>query len=135
MSGCSNSGASVKTDWAERRRRREQGGRDAERAAALWLTLKGYRVLATRAKTAAGEIDLIAIKGNILAFIEVKARARRATAIEAVTPGARRRIEQAARIWCTSRRGMEKRNWRFDIIAVTPGRLPEHLRDAWRAES
>lgn len=125
----------MKTDGTQNRKLREQGGRDAERAAALWLTLKGYRILDRRAKTGAGEIDLIALRGNILAFIEVKARRRRDTAIEAVTPGARKRIEQAARIWCTRRRGMETRNWRFDIVAVTPGRLPEHIRDAWRAES
>lgn len=121
------------TDWTLQRRLREQGGRRAEARAALWLQLKGYRILDRRARTPAGEIDLVALKGNILAFVEVKARSRWEAAVEAVTPQLRRRVEQAARMWCARRRGMEQRNWRFDIVAVMPGKLPRHLRDAWRA--
>lgn len=124
-----------RADWSKLRQRRERGGRDAETAAALWLQLKGYRILERRARTPACEIDLVALKGNILAFVEVKARSERDRAIEAVTPQLRKRIEQAARLWCSRRRGMEKRNWRFDIIAIAPGRLPHHLRGAWRAEA
>jgi putative endonuclease len=123
-----------KPDWTQLRQRRERGGRDAEAAAALWLQLKGYRILERRARTPACEIDLVALRGNILAFIEVKARATHDSAIESVTPQLRARIRQAAHQWCARRRGMENRNWRFDIIAIAPGRLPLHMRDAWRGE-
>jgi putative endonuclease len=98
------------------------------------LQLKGYRILDRRARTPAGEIDLVAARGRILAFVEVKARTRREAALEAVTPQLRQRLEQAAAQWAQKRRGMNALNWRFDIVTVTPGRWPEHLRDAWRAE-
>lgn len=118
-----------------RRRERERQGRRAENVAALWLQLKGYRILARRARTPGGEIDLIARRGAVLAFVEVKARARRESAIEAVLPGARKRIEDAARVWGAGRRGADQLNWRFDVIAIVPGKLPHHLRDAWRPQS
>ncbi len=116
------------------RRLRERKGRRAENAAALWLQLKGYRILDRRARTPACEIDLIAVKKNMLVFIEVKMRARQETALESVTPQLRRRIEQAARIWTTSRHKLQKHVWRFDIVLLSPGRFPRHMRDAWRAE-
>lgn len=117
-----------------RRRRIEQGGRRAETLAALWLQMKGYRILDRRARTPQGEIDLVAMRGRILAFVEVKARAELDAAHIAVTPQLRARIEQAARTWCSRRRGMGQKTWRFDIIAMAPGRWPRHVRDAWRAE-
>jgi putative endonuclease len=115
-----------------RRRERERQGRRAENLAALWLQLKGYRILARRARTPGGEIDLIARRGKTLAFIEVKARARRAGDFEAAPPDAHRRIEASARVWGAGRRGADQLNWRFDVIAIVPGQLPHHLRDAWR---
>lgn len=124
------------TDRRTRERRaRERAGRRAEAAAALWLQLKGYRILDRRARTPHGEIDLVALRGNILAFVEVKARTRLEAALEAATPEVRRRVERAARLWAGRRRGMESRNWRFDVIAIAPGRLPRHLRDAWRPDA
>ena len=115
------------------RRLRERKGRRAENAAALWLQLKGYRILDRRARTPACEIDLIAVKKNMLVFIEVKLRARQDAALESVTPALRRRIEQAARIWATSRHKLRDHVWRFDIMLLSPGKFPRHMRDAWRA--
>lgn len=123
------------TSFTRQRQRRERGGRQAETAAALWLQLKGYRILERRARTPACEIDLVAVRGRSLIFIEVKARRTEAAAIEAVTPQLRRRLEDAARQWVSLRRGLEGHLWRFDIVAMAPGRLPRHIRDAWRAES
>src|SRR5437762_972825 len=94
----------------QQRRAREQAGRRAEASAALWLQLKGYRILDRRARTPHGEIDLVALRGNILAFVEVKARKERQAALEAATPELRRRVERAARMWAGRRRGMEFRN-------------------------
>src|SRR3712207_8606209 len=58
-----------------KRRRAEQGGRRAERLAALWLQLKGWKILGRRVRTPVGEVDLVARRGRTVAFVEVKARA------------------------------------------------------------
>lgn len=117
------------------RRVREQQGRRAENAAALWLRLKGYSILARRVRTPACEIDLIAARKNMLVFVEVKSRATQDKALESVTPDLRRRIEQAARLWVSARPKLQSHLWRFDIVLLAPGRLPRHMRDARRAEN
>lgn len=117
------------------RRLREQKGRRAENAAALWLQLKGYRILGRRIRTPACEIDLIATRKNLLTFVEVKFRSTETAALESVTPALRRRLEQAARIWVSGRPKLQAHLWRFDIMLITPGGLPRHIRDAWRAEN
>uniref|UniRef100_UPI0025F8626B YraN family protein n=1 Tax=uncultured Hyphomicrobium sp. TaxID=194373 RepID=UPI0025F8626B len=60
---------------SEQRRTRERRGHTAEWAAAIALMVKGYRILARREKTPLGEIDLIAVRGRRVAFVEVKRRA------------------------------------------------------------
>ena len=75
-----------------KRRKAEQGGRRAERLAAWWLRLKGWHILAMRARTPVGEIDLIARRGRTLAFIEVKARATEAGAAIALDEYRLRRV-------------------------------------------
>ncbi|MBI1340650.1 YraN family protein [bacterium] len=117
------------------RRRLERGGRRAERIAAFWLVLKGYRILASRARTPVGELDLVARRGRLLVFAEVKARPTLEAALSGVTPTSRRRIEQAALLWASRRTDLAGCDWRFDVIAVIPGRPPHHLRDAWRPEA
>ena len=124
----------MKTDGARKRRMHERRGRQAETAAALWLQLKGYRILERRARTPMGEIDLVASKSKMLVFVEVKSRPNFTTALEAVTPQTRRMIEQAARLWVARKRTMQDWLWRFDIVLLSPGRLPRHMADAWRAE-
>ena len=125
----------TKPDASGQRRRREQSGRRAETAAALWLQLKGYRVLERRARTPACEIDLVVRKGRTLAFVEVKSRRTIEAAREAVTPDLRRRLEQAAHLWAGRRRNVGDLIWRFDMVLLSPGRLPLHVRDAWRAQA
>lgn len=125
----------MRTDRSDTRRRRERSGRRAETAAALWLQIKGYRIVERRARTPACEIDLVARKGRMLVFVEVKSRRTIDAAREAVTPDLRRRLEQAANIWAGRRRDANQLLWRFDMVLLAPGRLPLHVRDAWRAES
>jgi putative endonuclease len=69
----------------------------------------------------------------MLIFVEVNSRATREQALESVTPGLRQRLEQAARIWVSSRHKLQNHLWRFDIVLMTPGRLPCHIRNAWQA--
>jgi len=116
------------------RKRAERRGRRAEWLASGMLMLKGYTILARRARTPSGEIDLIAKRGNLVAFVEVKARATSVLALEAVTSTAQARIIRAAELWMARRRDLGECDWRFDIVAVVPRRWPTHFRDAWRPD-
>jgi putative endonuclease len=109
----------------------ERWGRKAEARAALWLRLKGYRILATRFKTPMGEIDLIARRGGCIAFVEIKARETLQAGLEAVSPHARQRIARAAEAFL-AQRNLQSADTRFDVIVMRPGHLPHHLMDAWR---
>src|SRR6478736_561614 len=78
------------------RQRAWRRGRKAESLALLALRLVGYRILARDHRTALGEIDIIARRGTILAFVEVKARADVTAAAESLLARQRRRIARAA---------------------------------------
>lgn len=116
------------------RRAAEARGRWAEWLAMFWLSCKGYRLLDHRARTAAGEIDLVARQGNYLVFIEVKARRTLTAALESFGSRQRRRIIRAASIWRARHQGFERLHMRYDLFLVAPGRLPQHRRAAWIPE-
>ena len=117
----------------------DRAGRTAETVAALWLMLKGYRVLGRRVRFAAGsgagEIDLIARRGRTLVFVEVKARADLDAAAFAVAPGQRRRIARAAEAFLAARPDLSKLDVRFDAVLVAPGRWPRHWPGAWTMDA
>jgi putative endonuclease len=117
---------------ADLRRRAYRWGMSAETRAAWYLRLKGYRILARRYKVSRGEIDLVARKGRVLVFAEVKARAVELQALEAVGSKTRRRIEAAADIWGTKYPYYRDFSWRYDIIVIMPGHWPLHVIDAFR---
>jgi len=117
-----------------KRQRAEARGRRAEWIAKWWIRAKGYRILDQRARTAAGEIDLIAMRGKVLAFIEVKARPSVEEAIGSVGSRQRGRIIRAASLWCARYTAFQGLNWRYDLFVVTPGRWPVHHRAAWLPE-
>lgn len=110
----------------------ERRGRGAERLAALWLRAKDYRILARRFQCRAGEIALVARRGRMLVFIEVKARDTGADAADAVTPRQRRRIERAAETSLRRQPELAGLDLRCDAVLVRPGRLPTDIVDAWR---
>ncbi len=114
-----------------KRRRAEKRGHAAEYWAALYLMLKGYRILALRYRTPLGEIDLIARRKDVIAFIEVKARKLEKGAVDAVGASSQRRIRAAADLWLSRRRDSHRLSLRFDIVAVLPWRLPVHFIDAF----
>lgn len=95
----------ARADPTATRRKREAAGRGAASAAALWLQLKGYRILDRRARMPACEIDLVARKGRMLVFVEVKAQRTQDMALESVTPQLRKRLEQAANQWVCAATG------------------------------
>jgi putative endonuclease len=115
-----------------RRAASHRRGLRAERAAAWILRLQGYRILASRYKTPAGEIDIIARRGNVVAFVEVKARATLADALESVTPRGRVRITGAARHYIAAMPAAAGCVLRFDVIALAPPLSWRHIRDAWQ---
>jgi len=112
------------------RRKAERGGRRAERLAAWWLRLKGWRILAVRARTPVGEVDLVARRGHVLAFIEVKARATGAGAAWALDDYRLRRVAAAAEA-LMPRYSRDGDTVRIDAMFLTPWRLPRHLTNVW----
>jgi len=108
-------------------------GVSAEARAAALLIAKGYRILAKRFRTPHGEIDLIARRRNLVAFIEVKARSTLDDAAYAVTPRQQRRIIDAAQAWLMAHPDLAEFELRFDAILVAPRSLPRHLMAAFDA--
>ena len=117
------------------RRAAQRRGHKGENLAAWWLRLKGYRILARRLKTRAGEIDLVAAAPfGPVCFIEVKARQTARTAADSVGRAQQTRIARAASLYLARRPGLARRGARFDIVAIGTGALPVHHRDVWRAD-
>lgn len=117
-----------------KRRRAELWGRWAEFIAIWWLRAKGYRLLEHRARTAAGEIDLVMMRGEYLVFVEVKARASIESARESLTPRQRDRIIRAASLWRARHSAVSDLHLRYDMFLIAAGRWPVHERAAWIPE-
>ncbi|UFX45337.1 YraN family protein [Bradyrhizobium sp. 41S5] len=110
-------------------------GISAESRAAALLIAKGYRILARRFRTPYGEIDLVARRRNLLAFVEVKARASLDEAAYAVTPRQQQRIVNAAQAWLMAHPEHAEFDLRFDAVLIAPKSLPRHLLAAFDASS
>ena len=110
-------------------------GLSAEARAAAWLMAKGYRILAKRFRTPHGEIDIVAKRRNLLAFVEVKARATLDEAAFAVTPRQQARIIDAAQAWLMAHPEHADFELRFDVMLIAPRRLPRHLLAAFDAST
>ncbi|MBU1756693.1 MAG: YraN family protein [Alphaproteobacteria bacterium] len=109
----------------------ERSGREGERRAALWLRAKGWRIMASRVKTPRGEIDLVARRGSLVAFVEVKYRRNRAELDFAIDE--RRLSRVAAAVECVAHNyAGEGEDIRIDVILLAPGCLPRHIANAWQ---
>jgi putative endonuclease len=115
-------------------------GRIGEDHAAGFLRARGWRILGRNVRQGRREVDIIASKGAVLAFIEVKCRrsAAHGHPMEAITPRKRRRIVQVAREWLRGTKLPPGTRIRFDAISVFhPKAGPveiHHEPDAWRLE-
>lgn len=119
------------SDLTAIRRKALRRGRISEYVAAVFLMLKGYRILALRHRTRLGEIDIIARKGDLAVFVEVKARRGEAAAVDAVSIAAQKRIRAASDLWLARQADQARLSLRYDIVAIMPGRLPRHFIDAF----
>ena len=108
----------------------ERSGREGERRAAFWLRAKGWRILASRVKTPRGEIDLVAKRGGVIAFVEVKWRQRQENLDLAIDE--RRLARVAAAVECVAHEyAADGEDIRVDVILLAPGALPRHIANAW----
>ncbi|OIO67780.1 MAG: YraN family protein [Zetaproteobacteria bacterium CG12_big_fil_rev_8_21_14_0_65_55_1124] len=110
-------------------------GRKAEDKAALHLRLKGYRILDRNARLGRGELDIVAVKDGILAFVEVKLRPNRDAGLMAVHHDKQERLHSAASAWLAHHLDHQHLQCRFDLIILTPGKIfpqIEHLQDVFR---
>ncbi|MBL8640331.1 MAG: YraN family protein [Alphaproteobacteria bacterium] len=109
----------------------------AERYAALYLFFKGFRILATRFKTPVGEIDLIAVRNNVMVFVEVKSRTSLDSARAAIAERSQYRISRAAQYFLSKNHcpaAYKNYTLRFDVIALSKWKLA-HIPNAWMIAS
>lgn len=108
----------------------EQSGRDGERRAAAWLAKQGWEIVAARVKTPRGEIDLVARRPGIVAFVEVKWR-RRAVDLDCAIDE-HRLARVAAAVECVAHDfAVLGEDIRIDVILLAPGAEPRHIANAW----
>lgn len=103
-------------------------GHRSEWLAALWLMSCGYQLLGFRLKTRAGEIDILARRGRVLAVVEVKRRATLELALTALKPAQHERLLAAGRAILRQRPSLSGHVLRIDVVALAPGRVPRHRR-------
>ena len=109
----------------------ERRVRGAETLACWYLRLHGWRILARRARVPGGEVDIVARRRRILAFIEVKARASDEAAAFALDDYRLRRVAMAAER-LAPRYLKDGDDLRIDALFVVPGRWPRHLANVWQ---
>ena len=109
----------------------EKRGRGAETLACWYLRLRGWQILARRARVAGGEVDIVARRGRTLAFVEVKARSSEGAAAFALDDWRLRRVAVAAERLAPrfTRKGDDMR---IDAIFVVPGKWLKHLTNVWQ---
>ena len=114
----------------EKRARAERQGRRGEALAAWFLRLKGWRILARRIKTPRGEVDLVVRRGRMVAFVEVKWRAKDEDLRYAIDEWRLRRVAAAAET-IASRYVRSGDSQRIDALLLAPGRFPRHIVNAF----
>ena len=114
----------------EQRLEADRRGREGEAQAAMFLAQNGWRILAERVKTRRGEIDLVAARSGLVAFVEVKWRAQASTLGEAIDERRLSRVAAAVEmVWQDY--ATEGQDIRIDVILLAPGQKPTHIENAW----
>jgi putative endonuclease len=94
------------------------------------LRLRGWRILAQRARVPGGEVDLIIRRGRTLVFVEVKQRSTVDAAAWALDEYRLRRVAVAAER-LAPRYARDGDDIRIDALFIVPGRLPKHVTNVW----
>ena len=115
---------------SEKRIIADRKGREAEAQAAQFLMQKGFEVVGERRKTKLGEIDLIARKPGLVAFVEVKWRARKADLAAAIDEHRLARVAAAVEM-VAHEYASGGEDIRIDVILLAPGSRPDHIENAW----
>lgn len=115
---------------AEARRAADESGRRGERLAGWWLRLKGWTILDRRVRTPAGEVDLVARRGKLVAFVEVKTRRTAAELDFAIDERRLARVAAAAEI-LVPRYAAPDDDVRIDVVLLAPGTRPRHIENAF----
>ena len=110
---------------SDKRRAAHVWGQHAESMGSVALMARGYRCRV-------GEIDIIARHGNVIVFVEVKARHDYVSAAISITERQQQRIIRAAEAFMQNHPELNALDMRFDAILIEPWRWPVHVRDAWR---
>lgn len=118
----------------KRKTTNHQSGIDAEGIAASYLEKQGYQILAKRFKCRSGEIDIIARKENLLAFVEVKSR-KSPLLDDPIGARGRKRIASAAMQYISENPQIANHDMRFDFIFIDSAMLPHHTEAAWIMEN
>ena len=120
-------------EWEDQR---QVLGLKGEQEAMAYLTSRGYEIEEHRFRLGRHDVDIIARRGSLVAFVEVKTRRGRAfgTGVEAVGRRKQATIAKVASLWCL-RCGRPGDTYRFDVVSVeegADGRMTvEHLENAW----
>ena len=110
----------------------ERFGRFAELCCVWRLRLTGHAVLARRFRTPMGEIDIVARRGEVLIFVEVKARPNADEAMFSITERQLRRIGRAAEAFVSRYPRFARHGMRYDAMLLGRHPWPSHVRDIWR---
>ncbi|MGJ8528684.1 YraN family protein [Maritalea sp.] len=117
---------------SQNRQKAERFGHKGEFWAKLYLRAQGFRILGQRVKSRNGEIDIVVKRGQLLVFIEVKARAYNKMLEQAFEGVRQDRIVGAAQYWLSQNPKFAHYTIRFDVIGLAPFRWPVHIVDAFQ---
>jgi putative endonuclease len=109
-------------------------GHVSEYLALVHLMLKGYHILGFRLKTPSGEIDIVAVKGQRLAVVEVKQRRTLDEALNSVSPEQQRRLWAAGLKLQAKSPRLKHHELQIDLYLIAPYRLPRHIRSAFEGQ-
>lgn len=116
---------------SRRREEAERRGRRGETLAAWYLRLTGWRILGRRIKTGRGEIDLVARRGSVVCFVEVKWRSTARELDLAIDRHRLQRVAAAAEA-VMARYARHGEDIRIDVLLLAPGCWPRRIANAWQ---